>query len=147
MSLVATAILVRWLHQWMDAMLHNCSCCLQISDIEEVQKVQVTIQQVQMSQRRIWILFSQRWEMKTRYRCVLQSPMERTPFMVTFKRLHLRRQKMHFKRMCYLCNPVIQHSNVRMITMPYSHMPLSFDDLFSQSYALLIILYSFRQLE
>ena len=36
-----------------------------------------------------------------------------------------------FKRICYSCNPVILHGDVWMITMPYSHMPLSFDDLFS----------------
>ena len=36
-----------------------------------------------------------------------------------------------FKRICYSCDPVILHGDVWMITMPYSHMPLSFDDLFS----------------
>ena len=46
---------------------------------------------------------------------------------------------MHSERICYSCDPVILHGDVWMITMPYSHMPLSFDDLFSESDVLLMM--------
>ena len=36
----------------------------------------------------------------------------------------LEKQRIHFKRIWYLCDPVIQHEDVWMMTMPYSHMTI-----------------------
>ena len=64
--------------------------------------------------------------------CSVESYGEDTPYGNDLE-ITLEKQRIHFKRIWYLCNPVIQHEDVRMMTMPYSHMPLSTDDLFRQS--------------
>ena len=128
MSLVATAILVGYTRE-VEAMLHDCS----YYDLEE--GMEVTNNHLCRSGRlqrdsRCQSHSDEKTQRDTDVFC--RVPWSGHPLYQNLD-YYTQRTAEAFQEDMLLCNPVIQHSHVRMITMPYSHMPLSNYDLFKQS--------------